>query len=81
MEIEAIKKIIERYLPSHNKRIQEIKKAEKYYENRNDILNEKNPTDKDKKNSDGNPMRSADNRVSHPWHQLLVDQKAAYSMT
>ena len=81
MEIKAIKKIIARYLPNHNKRIQEIKKAEKYYENRNDILNEKNPTDKDKKNSDGNPMRSADNRVSHPWHQLLVDQKAAYSMT
>src|SRR5699024_7042014 len=25
-------------------------------------------------------LRNADNRVSHPWHRLLVNQKASYAM-
>lgn len=82
MEIETIKKIIKeniRGFPSRNSR---IRKAELYYVNENDILRKRNPLEeKLKKEDPDNPLRNADNRISHPWHWLLVDQKASYTMT
>lgn len=80
MEIEAIKKIIQENLKGFPTRIRKIRKAELYYENKNDILRKRNPlAEKLKAKDPDNPLRSADNRVSHSWHQLLVNQKAAYT--
>ncbi|MDN6030228.1 MAG: phage portal protein, partial [Lactococcus plantarum] len=79
MEIDSIKKIIKR---SQSKLIESNKatgKSEAYYRNENDILNFKNPVE-EKTDDKDNPLRNADNRISHPWYQLLVDQKASYTM-
>ncbi|MGL9971556.1 phage portal protein [Enterococcus sp. DIV1420a] len=82
MEIAAIKKIIKENIRGYPAKVARIKKAEKYYQNENDILRRKNPLeDKLKEKDSNNPLRNADNRISHPWHWLLVDQKAAYTMT
>lgn len=82
MEIEIVKKIIKENILKFAPKIEEIAKAEKYYANENDILTRKNPVEEklNEKESD-NPLRNADNRISHPWHELLVNQKAAYTMT
>lgn len=61
-------------------RTDDVNTAEKYYKNENDILRKENPLEEKVKKTD-NPLRSADNRISHPFHQLLVNQKAAYAMT
>lgn len=54
-----------------------ILKAKKYYENKNDILDSGVlPLD-----NNGDALRSADNRISHNFHQLMVDEKAAYMFT
>ncbi|EGO5060475.1 phage portal protein [Enterococcus faecalis] len=82
MEIEAVKKIIKQQARGYSSKIAKIRKSELYYENKNDILRKRNVADRSKeKDSTDNPLRNADNRVSMPWHQLLVDQKAAYTMT
>lgn len=56
----------------------EILKAKSYYENKTDILENgvvaKNGDTKD-------PLRNADNRISHNFHQILVDEKVAYMFT
>lgn len=52
--------------------------ARQYYANKNDILRRVNPFLENKKPD--NPLRNADNRISHNWYQLLVDQKASYTM-
>lgn len=82
MELDTIKKIIKEKSRGFSGKISKIRKAELYYENRNDILRKRNPIeDKAKKDNTENPLKNADNRISHPWHWLLVDQKAAYAMT
>jgi SPP1 family phage portal protein len=55
-----------------------IVKAKAYYENKTDILN----TGVAVKTGDGkDPLRNADNRISHNFHQVLVDEKVAYMFT
>lgn len=73
MNVEQIKKIIEN---DYNRR-ETILKNKEYYDNKNDILKTGvNP------NHDANdPLRNADNRISHNFHQLLVDEKASYMFT
>lgn len=52
-----------------------IKQTKRYYRNENDIkLKGILPPDKD-------PLRNADNRVSHNYHQIVVDECAAYMFT
>ena len=83
MEIEVIKKIIKNNLKGFESRNKQTATAEKYYRNENDILREDADDTRvqHKKTDDTNPLRNADNRVSHPWHRLLVNQKASYAMT
>lgn len=50
--------------------------AERYYNSKNDILNIPKKEDDNK-----NPLHNADNRISHNFHGLLVNQKAAYMFT
>ncbi|WWU65434.1 phage portal protein [Clostridium baratii] len=57
-------------------RREKILTAKRYYDNENDI--EKSgvvPSDS------SDPVRNADNRISHNFHQLLVNEKAAYMFT
>lgn len=82
MELEVVKKIINENIRGFPAKVKQIRKAELYYQNENDILRKRNPVETKLKEKDpDNPLRNADNRVSHPWHWLLVDQKAAYTMT
>lgn len=71
MDINKIKRIIQ----SDYERRKQIATEKKYYENDNlikttGIL----PADTD-------PLRNADNRVSHNFHQLITDEKVAYMFT
>ncbi|HCE12233.1 MAG TPA: phage portal protein [Enterococcus sp.] len=82
MDIETVKKIINDNLKGFPTKVQKIRKSELYYENKNDILRRRNPLAEKVKDKDpDNPLRNADNRISHSFHQLLVNQKAAYAMT
>lgn len=83
MEIDVIKKIIKNNLKGFESRNKHTATAEKYYRNENDILREDADDARVQRNKtdDTNPLRNADNRVSHPWHRLLVNQKASYAMT
>ncbi|WP_071131355.1 phage portal protein [Enterococcus timonensis] len=83
MEIETVKKLIRKIMRQRSSDVGRTRKSELYYENRNDILRQRNPLAEklEKQQDPANPMRNADNRISHPWHQLLLDQKAAYTMT
>ena len=82
MEIDVIKKIIKNNLKGFESRNKHTATAEKYYRNENDILREDADDTRvqHNKTDDTNPLRNADNRVSHPWHRLLVNQKASYAM-
>lgn len=75
MTIELLKKLIEAQQGKHADFIRKAKEAERYYETNNDIL----LTEK-KKDSEGNPLRNADNRIPRNFHGFLVDQKAAYGL-
>lgn len=80
MDIEVVKKLVKKFSLRQIEKNAAIEKSEQYYKNENDIVRMKNPIDE--KNEDtNNPLRNADNRISHSWYQLLVDQKASYTMT
>ena len=76
IELEIIKKLIKDLMQGHAFRLSETATAERYYKNQNDILYD--PIDTDEL---GNPLRSADNRISNNFHGLLVNQKASYLFT
>lgn len=77
IKLERLKRIV----INNESRKSEILKAKCYYENQTDIQ-ECGVTPK---NYDGNegkdPLRSADNRLSHNFHQILVDEKVSYMFT
>lgn len=77
MELETMKKLINTSRKKHREMAREAMVAERYYRKKNDIL---------KKGArghspDGNPMRSADNRIPSNFYNLLVNQKTAYLFT
>lgn len=77
MEVEVIKKLVKASRKGHAEQVRETAVAERYYRKKNDIL---------KKGArgqvqDGNPMRSADNRIPANFYNILVNQKAAYLFT
>lgn len=73
MDVKKIIKIIRDNMSNR----EAILKAKKYYENKNDILDSGVlPLD-----NNGDVLRSADNRISHNFHQLMVDEKASYMFT
>lgn len=71
LNINKIKKIIQN--DSERRRMIELEKN--YYENDN-IIRVKGVLP-----SETDPMRNADNRVSHNFHQLITDEKTAYMFT
>lgn len=73
MNVEKIKSIIQ----NDKNRRELILKNKKYYNNDNDIMYKGVNPNLDNKD----PLRNADNRISHNFHQLLVDEKASYMFT
>lgn len=76
MELEVVKKLIKKHISAHSALITDTQVAERYYRNKNDILNRPANTDEV-----GNPLRTADNRICNNFHGLLVNQKASYLFT
>lgn len=75
MELEAAKKLIEKYDGLDAVRLKKAEVALRYYLGSNDIMYRK-PKDKCEE-----PLRNADNRIAFNFHSLLVDQKASYMFT
>lgn len=75
MELEAAKKLIEKYEGIDAVRLKKAEVALRYYLGDNDIMCRK-PKDKCEE-----PLRNADNRIAFNFHSLLVDQKASYMFT
>lgn len=71
LSVNKIKKIINNDSQRRNLILQE----KHYYENDNDIRKKGVVTE----NTD--PIRNADNRISHNFHQLITDEKDAYMFT
>ncbi len=76
MDIETLKKIIKKYEVYHASFAREAMIGERYYGNSSDILLKKENTDEQ-----GNPLRSANNKIPRNFHGLLVNQKASYAFT
>lgn len=76
MDLETIKRLVREKLPGHAEYIAEANLADAYYDNSNDIEREKRPEPEEQ-----SPLRNADNRVSHNFYQILVDQTASYMFT
>lgn len=72
MTIDVVKELIKSCSVGHRRFVRESKAAERYYENKNDILYGM------KKSRENDPLRNADNRIPRNFHGLLVNQKAAY---
>lgn len=73
MKLEKIKKII----ANDKTKVEKILSEKKYYKVENDILD----TGVRPKDAGNDPLRNADNRIAHNFHQLLVDEKASYMFT
>ena len=84
MDLQVVKKLIQRYSAGHVAFVRQAERAWRYYNNEPDILWE--PTKEQKKHEQKeyeieSPMRNADNRVPFNFHGLLVNQKASYMFT
>lgn len=77
MELEAAKKLIQRYVSGHAHFVARASEGERYYRVQNDILN-RPPKNTEKTD---NPLRQADNRIAFSFYKLLVNQKAGYIFT
>ena len=73
-----IEKIIKDNLANHIQKLSEYDKARLYYKNQNDILRQKSPANLVEDKFKIDPFRNADNRISHNWFNILVNQKAGY---
>lgn len=74
MELQEIKALIAQHesSPARREFLKHCRDGERYYENRNEIKRRPPKVSRD------NPLKTADNRVSHGWHGLLVIQKVNY---
>lgn len=73
-------KTIEKLLEGHGGFIRRAEEAERYFANQNDIKRSGAGAPA-ARNSPESPLRTADNRISHNWHGLLVTQKVSYLLT
>ncbi len=82
VEIERILKDMDSLVAGHGKTRQEASEGEAYYLNNNDIRRQTGFADLIAGVArEVSPLRNADFRISHNWHNLLVNQKAAYLFT
>lgn len=76
MDIEVIKKLLRARLEKHNEFVKQAEEAWRYYGCDNAIQTYHYPGE-----DAGNPLRRADNRISHGFYPVLVNQAAAYLFT
>lgn len=76
MKLNRVLEVIKGYESTADK----IKNNKRYYKNENDIL-EKGVCSTSKEKVGDGVLRHADNRVTHSFHTLLTDEKAAYMFT
>ena len=76
MDIEVIKKLLRARLEKHNEFVKQAEEAWRYYGCDNAINTYHYPGE-----DAGNPLRRADNRISHGFYPVLVNQEAAYLFT
>ncbi len=82
MELEQAKKFIKKHIEGHVNFVARSREGWDYYRNSNSIKRNTYMDDMRKKAAQEiNPLRNSDFRISHNWHQLLVNQKAAYLFT
>lgn len=82
MEKEAMRRLLKRTDRMQRDFIEEYKTSMRYYFNENDITSPVGGKSKARfDGKDGDLLRSADNRVSSAYHQILVDQEAGYLAT
>lgn len=81
MEIKAMKQLLINTDPRRLRFNALFRESLNYYFNKNDITNRNNGESKVNEHGKDNLLRSADNRVSSNYHQLLVDQEAGYVST
>lgn len=82
MNLEQARKYIKKHLNGHQSFFEQVRQGWDYYNNQNDIKRFTYLDDiRRKTENKNNPLRNADFRISHNWHQLLVNQKAAYLFT
>lgn len=78
MEIEVVRKLIEKHQAGHSDFVARCLKAKDYYNNKTDILI---PEPGKSEEKEERPLRNADNRIPFNFHGLLVNQKASYMFT
>lgn len=81
MEVAAMKKLLTATDPRRLEFNTKYKQSLRYYFNENDITLRNNGESKVEEHGKDELLRSADNRVSNNYHQLLVDQEAGYVAT
>lgn len=74
---------IRRLLQGHGNFIREAESARRYFVNHNRIKDDNSVVQRqtEAETALGNPLRLADNRISHSWHNLLVTQKVSYALS
>lgn len=81
MDLKQMQKLIKNTSTSRADFQNRFHQSLRYYNNENDITNRNDGKSQLKKDGKDEPLRSADNRVSSNFHQLLVDQEAGYLAT
>ena len=76
-------KTIQYLLHGHSKFITAAGTARRYFANHNKIKDDNAVLQRQAEAEKrlGSPLRTADNRISHSWHNLLVTQKVSYALT
>ena len=75
--MEVNSRTIQLLLQGHGKFIDQAECARQYFANHNKIKDDTGVLQRqaEAEKEIGNPLRMADNRISHNWHNLLVTQK------
>ncbi len=82
MNLEQAKKFIKKHTDGHHDFVAQAQAGQAYYLNDNTIKRWPGMDElRNKAAQQANPLRNADFRIPHNWHQLLVNQKAAYLFT
>lgn len=85
MDIELIRKLIEKTVKAHSNFMERAKEGKEYYDN-NSRVKKSGTTAMDVinnflANQGRNPLKSADNRIPTNYHEVFVDQKIGYMFT
>lgn len=81
MDVKTMQELLKNTDPRRVKFNRRFRRSISYYLNENDITLRNNGESKLNEKGKDEPLRKADNRVSHNFHQLLVDQEASYLAT